>query len=375
MKYFHLSDLHIGKRVNEYSMIEDQEYILQQILSYIDEEQPNGILLAGDLYDKSVPSAEAVTVFDQFLVELTRRNIPVFAISGNHDSPERIAFGRELFQENKLFLSPVYQKGMKPIQQVDSYGEYYIYLLPFIKPTHVRQQLELEVSTYTEALQAAIADLNVDSSQRNILVTHQFVSGGERSDSEDLSIGGSDNVDASVFAAFDYVALGHLHRPQNVGSKKIRYCGSPLKYSFSESSHNKSITVVELKDKNELSITELPLNPLHDLCEYRGTFHEFISEAFKSSINPLDYIHLTLTDDFEGVNVLQDLRQLYPNLMKVDYDNERTKSSISLQRLQVLENQTPYDLIAGFYEGQNGSILNEKQQAYVQQLIDKIWGD
>lgn len=374
MKYFHISDLHIGKKVNEYSMIEDQEYILKEVIRAIDKELPDGIILAGDLYDKSVPSAEAVVLFDSFLVELTKRKINIYAISGNHDSAERVSFGRNLFQENQLYVSPVYSKGMKPIVKEDEYGSYNVYLLPFIKPTHVRQQLEVEVSSYSEALAYAVEDLNVDATQRNILVTHQFVTGGERSDSEDLSIGGSDNVDATVFRNFDYVALGHLHRPQNVGSEKIRYCGSPLKYSFSECNHKKTITVLELKEKGFLEIRELPLVPLRDVVEYKETYVTFISEEFRKRINTNDYVHLTLIDENEKENVMNELRLLYPNVMKVDYDNTRTRSSTSLERISALEQQTPYELLNLFYESQNGSRLNEQQAGYVEKLIEEIWG-
>ncbi|MBQ2159762.1 MAG: exonuclease SbcCD subunit D, partial [Oscillospiraceae bacterium] len=219
MKLIHLSDLHLGKRVNEFSMTEDQEYILKRILNVIDAESPDGVLIAGDVYDKSVPSAEAVALFDEFLVRLAARGLKVFVISGNHDSPERIAFGSRIMEKGGVYLSPVYNGKVEPIRLEDDFGEVDLYLLPFVKPAHVRRYREdAGIQTYTDAVRCAVEDMQIDPSKRNVLVTHQFVTGASRSDSEERSVGGSDNVDAEVFGAFDYVALGHIHSPQNCGS-------------------------------------------------------------------------------------------------------------------------------------------------------------
>ena len=249
MKLIHLSDLHLGKRVNEYSMLEDQEYILKKIINVIDDEKPDGVIIAGDVYDKSIPSAEAVQLFDDFLVQLAKRSLKVFVISGNHDSPERIAFGSRIMDASGIHMSPVYSGDITPIPLEDEFGTVNIYILPFIKPAHVRRYAENEITTYTEAVEYVISKLNIDPANRNVLVTHQFVTGALRSESEEISVGGSDNVDAYVFEPFDYVALGHIHSPQTCGSENIRYCGTPLKYSFSEVHDKKSVTVVELREK------------------------------------------------------------------------------------------------------------------------------
>ena len=241
MKFLHLSDLHLGKRVHGFSMLEDQAYILQQILGCIVSEQPDGVLICGDIYDKAVPSAEAVALCDDFFYHLAQLKVPVFAISGNHDSPERLAFGSRLMDGSGVHFSPVYDGGVQPFVLTDKWGEVGIYMLPFVKPAHVRRYFpEAEIDSYTDALSAAVVAMQVDTSRRNVLLTHQFVTGAATSDSEELSVGGTDNVDGSVFDPFDYVALGHIHRPQNMGSPRLRYCGSPLKYSFSEAGHQKA---------------------------------------------------------------------------------------------------------------------------------------
>ena len=273
MKLIHLSDLHLGKRLKEYSLLEDQAYILKRILQIIDDEAPDGVMIAGDVYDKSSPSAEAVSLFDDFLSRLAKRRLKVFVISGNHDSPERIAFGGRIMGEQGVYLSPVYDGEIKPITLHDDYGPVHLYLLPFIKPQHVRRFHEdRENMSYTEALQCVIDDMQVNAAERNVLITHQFVTGAARSESEEISVGGSDNVDASVFAPFDYVALGHIHSPQTCGSPTIRYCGTPLKYSFSEAKDKKSVTVVELRQKGEVEVRAVELLPKRDMVELKGTF-------------------------------------------------------------------------------------------------------
>ena len=230
MKIMHLSDLHLGKRVNEFSMLEDQEYILTKIINIIDEQEPQVVIIAGDVYDKSVPSAEAVELFDDFLVRLSKRNLKVFVISGNHDSAERIAFGGRLMDKSGIYMSPVYNGKVEPITLADDYGEVNFYMLPFVKPSNVRRFYpEYEIGSYTDAIKAAIDTMNMDANKRNVLITHQFVTGALRSESEEISVGGTDNVDANVFEDFDYVALGHIHRAQKCGSEFIRYSGTPLK--------------------------------------------------------------------------------------------------------------------------------------------------
>lgn len=299
MKWIHLSDLHLGKRVNGFSMVEDQAYILKEILEIVRREEPQGVLIAGDVYDKTVPSAEAVGMLDDFLVSLSRLGPQVFLISGNHDSPERLAFGGRLMEQSGVHLAPVYDGNLCRFTLQDAHGPVDVFLLPFLKPVHVRRFFPEEtIESYTDALRVAIDHLGVEEGRRNVLVTHQFVTGAARCESEELSVGGSDNVDASVFAPFDYVALGHIHGPQQVGKPTIRYCGTPLKYSFSEANHEKSVTVVEMEEKGNVSIRTIPLTPLRDLREIRGSYEEVtLRDFYKGKDFREDYLHIILTDE------------------------------------------------------------------------------
>lgn len=374
MKLIHLSDLHLGKRVNEFSMLEDQQYILTEILQIIDREKPDGVMIAGDVYDKSVPSAEAVALLDDFLVRLAKRDLQVFLISGNHDSPERMAFGGRLMAQSGVHLAPVYDGKVSPITLTDNYGPVNLYLLPFLKPAHVRRCFpEREILTYTDALAAAIEAMGVDPAQRNVLVTHQFVTGAARCDSEEISVGGTDNVDVSVFKPFDYVALGHIHGPQQVGRETVRYCGTPLKYSFSEAKHQKSVTVVELGEKGAVSVRTVPLTPMRDLAELRGTYEELTFRGFYQGTSyPRDYVHITLTDEEDIPDAVSKLRIIYPNLMKLDYDNKRTRAGIVLERAED-QQRSPLELLEEFYEKQNGQPMGEEQRAFAKNLMERIW--
>lgn len=374
MKLIHLSDLHLGKRVNEFSMLEDQQYILTEILQIIDREKPDGVMIAGDVYDKSVPSAEAVALLDDFLVRLAKRDLQVFLISGNHDSPERMAFGGRLMAQSGVHLAPVYDGKVSPITLTDEYGPVNLYLLPFLKPAHVRRCFpEREILTYTDALAAAIEAMGVDPAQRNVLVTHQFVTGAARCDSEEISVGGTDNVDVSVFEPFDYVALGHIHGPQQVGRETVRYCGTPLKYSFSEAKHQKSVTVVELGEKGAVSVRTVPLTPMRDLAELRGTYEELTFQGFYDGTSyPRDYVHITLTDEEDIPDAVSKLRIIYPNLMKLDYDNKRTRAGIILEGAED-QQRSPLELLEEFYEKQNGQPMGEEQRAFAKSLMEHIW--
>ncbi len=374
MKLIHLSDLHLGKRVNEFSMLEDQQYILTEILQIIDREKPDGVMIAGDVYDKSVPSAEAVALLDDFLVRLAKRDLQVFLISGNHDSPERMAFGGRLMAQSGVHLAPVYDGKVSPITLTDNYGPVNLYLLPFLKPAHVRRCFpEREILTYTDALAAAIEAMGVDPAQRNVLVTHQFVTGAARCDSEEISVGGTDNVDVSVFEPFDYVALGHIHGPQQVGRETVRYCGTPLKYSFSEAKHQKSVTVVELGKKGAVSVRTVPLTPMRDLAELRGTYEELTFRGFYDGTSySRDYVHITLTDEEDIPDAVSKLRIIYPNLMKLDYDNKRTRAGIVLERAED-QQRSPLELLEEFYEKQNGQPMGEEQRAFAKNLMERIW--
>ena len=374
MKLIHLSDLHLGKRVNEFSMLEDQQFILREILRVIDEESPQAVLIAGDIYDKSMPSAEAVTLFDDFLVRLAGRGLEVFVISGNHDSAERLAFGNLLMEGSGIHIASAYSGVLSPCYLSDPYGRVAVCLLPFVKPAHVRRFFpEEEITDSTQALKTALNGLQLDPADRNILVAHQFVTGAERSDSEEISVGGAENVDAAVFDGFDYVALGHLHGPQNVGSERIRYCGTPLKYSFSEANHQKSVTVAELRENGDLSVRTIPLKPCRDMVELRGTYEELMRKSFYEGTGwQEDYVHITLTDEEDVMDAVQKLRRVYRNMMKLDYDNTRTRHSGILTEIEEAENRQPIELFADFYEQQNGQPLTEIQRSFVGELIEKV---
>lgn len=375
MKFLHISDLHLGKRVNEYSMLEDQEYILTQILAIVDAERPDGVLIAGDIYDKSVPPAEAVGLFDRFLVQLAERKAEVFVISGNHDSPERIAFGARLMDARGVHMSPVYSGDVKPTAMTDEYGTVDVFMLPFVKPAHVRRYAEdEEIASYTDALRCAIGRMERNRAHRSVLVTHQFVTGASRSESEEISVGGTDNVDADVFDGFDYVALGHIHSPQNCGSERIRYCGTPLKYSFSEAKDQKSVTVAELREKGDLTVRTVPLKPMRDLVELRGTYNDLTRKAFYENTTwQADYTHITLTDEEDIPDAAAKLRTIYHRLMKLSYDNRRTRSAAVITGAEQVETKSPLALFSEFYALQNGQSMSAEQTDFMRDLIERTW--
>ncbi len=377
MKLLHLSDLHIGKRVNGFSMLDDQKYILNEILRIAGEEKPDAVIIAGDVYDKSVPPAEAVGIFDEFLVRLSAMMLQVFIISGNHDSAERLAFGSRLMKESGIHFAPVYNGNVQPYQIRDEYGTADIFLLPFIKPVDVRRffpEKADEIVSYTDAMRAAIGGMQINPANRSILAAHQFVTGAERSESEEISVGGTDNIDASVFAPFDYVALGHIHRPQNIGTEKIRYCGTPLKYSFSEASHEKSVTVAELGAEGSLTVKTVPLVPLRDMAEIKGSYAEVTARAFYENTSYAeDYVHITLTDEEDIPEAMGRLRAIYHNLMKLDYDNARTRGSVHIDGTDPGSGKSPYELFAEFYELQNNAPMSPEQSELIRNMIDEIW--
>ena len=377
MKFIHLSDLHLGKRVNEFSMLEDQEYILTKIINIIDDQKPDGVIISGDVYDKSVPSAEAVELFDDFLVKLSNRNLKVFVISGNHDSAERIAFGGRLMDKSGIYMSPVYDGKIEPITVSDNFGDVNIYMLPFVKPANVRRFYpESEISSYTDAIKTIIDDMSIDESKRNILITHQFVTGASRTESEDISVGGTDNVDASVFEKFDYVALGHIHRSQKCTSDYIRYSGSPLKYSFSEANDKKEVVILDIKDKGSIELSFVPLVPKRDMVEIKGKYDELTLKSFYENTSYIeDYMHITLTDEDDIPDVLTKLRVIYKNIMKLDYDNQRTRHSVEINGADNVERKSPFEHFGEFYEMQNGQALSEEQSEFMTEIIEQIWGD
>jgi exonuclease SbcD len=374
MKLVHLSDLHLGKRVNEFSMIEDQEYILTRIINAIDDEKPQVVVIAGDIYDKAVPSAEAVELFDDFLVRLSKRELKVLVISGNHDSPERIAFGSRLMNHSGVYMSPVYDGNIEAISLDDEYGSVDFFLLPFIKPAHVKKFYpEVEIESYTDAIKKAVEEMHVDPDKRNVIITHQFVTGASLCESEERSVGGSDSIEGSVFDEFDYVALGHLHGPQKMGRETVRYCGTPLKYSFSEANHKKSISIIEFFEKGNIKIRETPLLPRRNLVEIRGKYNDLVEKSFYSDLNRDDYYHITLLDEEDILDAIAKLRVIYPNIMKLDYDNKRTREQFEILGSKNVDNKSPLELFGELYEIQNNQALEGEAYKFTEDLIRKVW--
>ena len=374
MKLLHLSDLHLGKKLNEFSLYEDQKYILQRIVQMICAKQPDCVLLAGDIYDKPVPPAEAVVLFDDFLNQLAELKVPVCIISGNHDSAERLAFGAQLMSGSGIHFAGSYNGEEQKLVLEDEFGKVNIFLLPFLKPAHVRRWFpDAQIESYTDAVAEAIAHMDIDKSTRNVLVTHQFVTGGARSGSEELSVGGTDNVDSSVFAPFDYVALGHLHGAQQIGRPTIRYAGSPLKYSFSEASQRKSVTVVTLGEKSAVDVRTVPLTPLRDLREIRGSYDELTARSFyEHTTYRSDYLHLILTDEQDVYDAVGRLRAIYPYLMTLDYDNARTRAAGAVATPAAMEQRTPLELFEALYLQQNNQPMSDEQRAFAAQLMEEI---
>ena len=372
MKLFHLSDLHIGKRVNEFSMIEDQKYILTQILYAADQEKPDGILISGDVYDRTIPTAEAVQVFDAFLTRLSEQKIPAFIISGNHDSAERLAFGSSLMGKSGIYFSKVYDGTVEKIPMQDAYGTVWIYLLPFLRPSTIRHALPEraeEVQSAADAVRIALEQTKIDEKERNVLLAHQFVTGAKRCDAEELQVGDVDQIPAELFTSFEYVALGHIHSPQKVGRETVRYCGAPLKYSLSEAGQEKSITVVELKEKGSVDLRTIPLKPLHDLRKIRGTYLEVTAKSFYENRDCEDYLQVTLTDEEDVPDGMAKLRTIYPNLMRLEYDNKRTRSNAEVRAAERVEEKSELELFQEFYELQNNQSMTEVQEQFVEELL------
>ncbi len=379
MKILHTSDLHIGKRVKEFSMLDEQRFILNQILTTAEAEQPDAIILAGDIYDKSVPSAEAVSLFDDFLVSLARLGKSIFIISGNHDSPERISFASRIMQASKIYLSPVYDGTIRPVILPDGESEVAFYLLPFIKPSVVLHYADegTDIKTYDDAMRYVVSKMDIDQSRRNILIAHQYVTGAERTESEDMVIGGLDNVDASVFAPFDYVALGHLHRPQYCGRETIRYSGSPLKYSFSEVFDKKSVTIIEINAGQAPVVTEHALTPLHEWYALRGTYDELTARDYYDGKGYQDaYVSITLTDEDDIPDGMRKLRTIYHRLMELSYDNKRTRAGMTnIGKPMNVNELNPIELFGELFEKQNAQPLTDRQRQYVNSLIDQVFNN
>lgn len=379
MKLLHIADLHIGKRVHEFSMLEQQSYILRQILNIIDEERPQAILLSGDIYDKNMPSAEAVELYDDFLTGLSARQIKTFIVSGNHDSGERINFGSRILTRGNIFISGMFDGNLKRVTLTDQFGEVDIWLLPFVKPALVRPFFESQVmESYEEAVKVILSSTEIDTNKRNVMVAHQFVTASglepQRSDSETVSLGTMDNVDFEVFNKFDYVALGHIHKPQWIGRETIRYAGSILKYSFSEAGHKKSATLIELSEKGNITLEEIPLVPEKDLREIKGALAELIKEQYDLNSNRGDFLSVVLTDEEGYLDPMGKLRTVYPNIMRLSFENSNTgKEQIFIgATVEKIAQKSPMELFEEFFIVQNDKPMNSEQQEIMNAIFHDV---
>lgn len=369
MKFLHLGDLHLGKRVYGYSMLDDQRFALEQVVRMAAQNRVDAVVIAGDIYDKTVPSGEAVSLFDWFFTQLCERNITVLAVSGNHDSGERLDFGRTLLSQQGMHLVGTLEETVASITLTDKQNcRVQFHLLPWLRPMEWREKWKLEESTQQCVMQEALKRAEWEQQARHVLIAHTFVTVGgtmpEQSDSEILPVGGVDAVDAALFDGYDYVALGHIHRPQRLGRDSVRYCGSLLKYSFSEARYPKSVPLVTLGEAGEAEITLLPLIPKHDLREIRGNLQDVISDLVRQAGDPEDYLRVILTDDEELYDPQAALRAVYPNLMRLDFDNIRTQTADAegLQREEAAQQLTPVQLFEQFFAEQNGKQMTDWQK-------------
>lgn len=385
MKFFHLSDLHIGKQLHRYNLKEDQQVILKEVITYAKELRPDAIVIAGDIYDKSVPSAEAVNVFDEFLTDLSEitPEIPILIISGNHDSPDRLKYASEILKRHHIYLAGnVPERPEEHIEKVtlhDAYGEVDFYLLPFMKPAYVKNIfVDGTPETYSDAVREIIKREKIDyKDKRNVLVSHQFYVGEkaespETCDSEVFSVGGIDNVNIGSVKEFDYVALGHLHGAQCIGKPEIRYCGTLLKYSVSESTQNKSLTVVTLKAKGEKpEIENYPLHPLRDVRKKKGTLDEIIKEAQETEKD--DYISITLTDEIDPYKPKEQLERIFSHILEIRVDNQRTRTKLK-EMDEELVMKDPFTSFAEFYKEMQGREMNGEEETIMKEIFDKAKG-
>ena len=367
MKFAHLADLHIGKKLNGISLLEDQRYVLNQVVDIVKKEKVDGILLAGDIYQTSQPSSEALSLFDEFLGNLVKANIPCYMISGNHDSEQRIAYFSRLIRKANVFTNELFNGTIQTIKVEDEYGELNIHLLPFIKPIDLKKYYPDEkIDTYQKMMELVIAASNIDYSQRNILLCHQFITGAVTSDSEVFAIGTLDNINHQVFENFDYVALGHLHHPQHVGKDTIRYSGSLLKYSLSEINSNKSITIVDVKEKGNVGIDKIPLIPPHEMRELKGYYKDLMKEAYSE-----DYISVILEDDVVLPDAYLSLMTNFPNM--ISYRLNKNNEVYDHYELLDMDNKSVLDLFTDFYRGQNNDLMPSNEQLdLIKRIIDEI---
>ena len=380
MKILHLADLHLGKILQEQSLLEDQEYMLNEIIDIIKEEKIETVLISGDVYDRSVPPADAVNLLDDFLRKLIKElKIKVFIISGNHDSKDRLSFGSKIFEDEGLYIESRYNGKLRKVTLDDEYGKLNIYMLPFIKPIEVRQFFEEDIeNNYNTAINKIISRETIDTKERNIIMVHQFVTAGtnepERMDSEMLSLGGIENVDVSNFDNFDYVAIGHVHGPQRIGRDTARYAGTMLKYSFSEIRNNKSVPIIDMKEKNNIDIKLIPLKPLRDMREIKGPIEELLKKENYEKGNTNDYIKAVITNEEPVFDAIGQIRRIYPNTLKLEIRNSKTMNGIQEQdlNLEKLKKKSELELFADFYEAQNNVPLGENQKEIISKVIAEV---
>lgn len=380
MKWIHIGDVHIGKYVHEFSMLKDQEYILNQIITIAEKEKADGIIIAGDVYDRSIPPAEAVSVLDSFLTKLIEKHIKVCMISGNHDSPERIGFAGEILDKSGLYIANTAKNGIKKVCFDDGFGAVNIYLLPFARPAVMKYWLGEENGkemNYEACIKKMIENCEINQNERNILVTHHFVIKGAEiplcSDSEQsVFVGGTEQVDGEIFDCFDYVALGHIHRPQKVGRDTMRYCGSPLKYSFSEAGHEKSVTVVELKEKGDLVIKKVPLKPLHDMRIIKGKLKDLLAEDVVALADCNDYIQAVLTDEEVLFEPMDKLRSVYPNIMQMVKETNTERKNLRSECFAKAEKKSSMELYKEFYRIVTEQELDERREAILTKIIQNV---
>ena len=388
MKFMHLADLHIGKNVNSYDMIEDQAYILDEILNISDINNVNTIIISGDIYDKKQPSEKAVSLFDNFLTKCSTKGKTVIAISGNHDSDERLNFGSRIFSNNKLYITGLYSGEVPFVKLEDEYGPIYFHMLPYIKASLVKsyypEEFETDSNSYQKAISVALNHPGIDAKARNVLLAHQFVAGSTDpllSDSEDATtdVGTVEKIGTNVFDDFDYVALGHIHIPQQVGRESIRYSGSPLCYSASEITREKSVPIIEIKEKGDVSIKLIPLKPLRKMRKIKGELDNLISAARALDPNdrsdefgkngPLnDYIFATLTDEDEKPNSFDKLKDIYPNLMALSFENSRTKALAKAEVTDISIDKSFEELMSDFYKQILGNEIDDEDLACLKEV-------
>lgn len=374
MKLMHLSDLHLGKRLIDYSLIEDQQYILDQIIDIAERERPDAVLIAGDVYDRAVPPVEAVRLFDGFMDEITRRGIALLIISGNHDSEDRLAYAGRQLRKSGVYISPVYDGKIDRVTLSDAFGDVNFYLMPYVHPENVRRYFEdREIANANDAAAAILGSLGADFGGRNVILSHQFIGGGETSDSERRSVGTLEDVDAALYAGFDYVALGHLHKPQNIGRADgtMRYSGTPIRYSRSELYTDKSVTMVELGAKGDVRVRELPLAPLRGMRELKGSFDELMAAGPAPGAEE-DFYFIVLTDAEDIPNAAVRLRETFGHVLELSYDNARTRSEVTADMPENIEEKSPEELLRELFSKQNGVEMSDEALAFVREQMKKI---